>query len=283
MRKFYAITLSISLLLSSNCIADTVKLKNSANQIILANYLSGSSNTPPIILLHGLLQTNEFSTITSTANNLNELEFSTLSPTLSLGISSRKQSLSCEAIHTHSLDSDTAELKQWIDWLYKKTGKPIILIGHSAGGPVILNYLNKYKDSKVKHTILISLSYYASGPSAFETKQQETQALNAIKAGNNKLSNYSLNYCKTYPTYPKNFLSYYNWNTKKVSQVISKFKKRISIIIGTGDKRIDSNWRKELQKEHKNVTTISGANHFFDQTHEFDLIDALEKILSEHL
>lgn len=262
--------------------AEIINIKNSSNQTISAIYTANKDNSNPVLLMHGFLQTNAFSTISRLVDTLNQMDQSILNPTLSLGLSNRKQSLSCEAIHTHSLDSDSAELKQWIDWLYKKTGKPITLIGHSAGGPVILNYINKHDTKLINHVILISLSYYASGPSANETKQQAQIALKILKNKQDQLGTYSLNYCKTYPTYASNFLSYYTWNTKKTSQVIEKFSKKISIIIGTDDKRIDKVWRDQLQQKNNNITSIEGANHFFDKTHEFDLNDAIENILTTH-
>lgn len=263
--------------------AETVKIKNTSNNIMSATYLPSNNNENPILLLHGFLQTNEFSTISRLASTLNELEYSILNPTLSLGINNRMQSLSCEAIHTHSLDTDAEELKQWIDWLYEKTGKKVTLIGHSAGGPVILNYINKNNTTRINHIILISLSYYASGPAANETKEHAKQALNLINKKQDQLGTYALNYCKTYPTYASNFLSYYNWNTEKINQVIEKFSNKISIIIGTKDKRIDSNWRHQLQMKYNNVTSIKDANHFFDKTHEFDLNDAIENILTNKI
>ena len=38
---------------------------------------------------------------------------------------------------------------------------------------------------------------------------------------------------------------------------------------------------KTIARQHMNVVLIEGANHFFDQAHEFDLTDAIEKLLSE--
>lgn len=277
-------TILVGFLLLVNTIlsyADTVKIKNASNKTMSAIYLPSDNNKNPILLLHGFLQTNHFSTISRLSSTLNEQEYTLLNPTLSLGINNRMQSLSCEAIHTHSLDTDAEELKQWIDWLYEKTGKKVTLIGHSAGGPVILNYINKNSTTHINHIILISLSYYASGPSANETKEHAKQALNLINKNQDQLGTYALNYCKTYPTYASNFLSYYNWNTEKTSQVIEKLSNKISIIIGTDDKRIDSTWRQQLHNKHNNVTSIEGANHFFDKTHEFDLNDAIENILTK--
>ena len=44
---------------------------------------------------------------------------------------------------------------------------------------------------------------------------------------------------------------------------------------------MEDEWKKQLHEQHMNVILIEGASHFFDQAHEFDLTDAIEKLLSE--
>ena len=261
--------------------AESIKLINASGNSINADFSPGSNNASPVLVLHGFLQTSKFSTVSRLVTSLHDTGYTVLSPTLSLGISNRKQSLSCEAIHTHSLDTDADELRQWIEWLYKKTGKSVTLIGHSAGGPTILKYMEGSDAKYVNHSILISLSFYNAGLYSSENNEYEEKALKAINSGTNPLASYALNYCKTYPTDARAFLSYYNWNRAKTSAVIGQFNDRISIILGTGDKRMENYWKKQLQEQRKNVIMIEGANHFFDQAHEFELTDAIEGLLSE--
>ncbi len=263
------------------CLAETVELTSPGDRVALAEYLPGDNNNNPILILHGLLQTREFSTVSRLASSLNDAGYSVLSPNLTLGLNRRKQSLSCEAVHTHSLQQDTDELEMWINWLHEKTSKPVTVIAHSAGGTVLLNYLSSKQMQKVDQGILISLSYYASGPEASETPEHAALAREAIKNNNQQIQTYALNYCKTYPTYPQAFLSYYKWNKLKTIRSVNSFKDHISIIMGSHDRRVDSDWKMQLTKTHNNTILIDGANHFFDQTHEFDLLDAVESILSE--
>ena len=270
-------------LFASLSLAESVKLSNASSKTVVADYLQGTNNANPIVILHGFLQTNEFSTVSRLASALHDSGYTVLNPTLSLGLSNRKQSLSCEAIHTHSLASDADEFKLWINWLHKKTGRPVTIIGHSAGGPVILKYMQDNNAKFMDHTILISLSYYSSGPTAYETRAHAETALKAINSGSNPLGSYALSYCKTYPTYASAFLSYYNWNKAKVSSVVGQFNERISVILGTDDKRLDSDWNQLLREKNNNIILIEGANHFFDQAYEFDLMDAIEGLLTEKM
>lgn len=262
--------------------AESVQLTTASDKEVIATYLQGEDNSNPVLILHGLLQTKDFPTVERLASSLNDSGYTVLNPTLSLGLSNRKQSLPCEAIHTHSLDSEAEELGQWIEWLYEKTGKPVTLIGHSSAGQVILQYMENSNAKFVNHTILISLSYYASGPMAKENKNHAEKALNIIKENTNQLSTYALNYCETYPTYARNFLSYYNWNKSKTSGAISKLNKQVSIILGTDDKRIDDNWKQQLKNINSDIHLIEGANHFFDHTHEFDLLDTVEMLITDN-
>ena len=262
-------------------LAESIKLTNASGNVITADLSQGTNNASPVLILHGFLQTSKFSTVSRLVASLGDIGYTVLSPTLSLGISNRKQNLSCEAIHTHSLDTDADELRQWIEWLHKKTGKPVTLIGHSAGGHTILKYMEDSDAKYVNHSILISLSFYNAGLYANENNEYAEKALKAINSGTNPLDTYALSYCKTYPTDASAFLSYYNWSRVKTSAVVNKFSDRISIILGTGDKRMEDEWKKQLQEQHKNITLIEGANHFFDQAHEFELTDAIEELISE--
>jgi len=268
---------------ASLSIAVPVKLTNASGQVIAADYLQGTNNAPPVLLLHDLLQTKEFPTVSRLVTVLQDLGYSVLNPTLSLGISDRKQSLPCEAIHTHSLDSNADEIKQWIEWLHEKTGKAVTFIGHSAGGPVMLKYMEDSNAKFIDHTILISLSYFSAGAMDRNNGVQAEKALKVIGSGSDTLGTYALSYCETYPTYASNFLSYYNWDRAKISSVAGRFNDQITIILGSGDKLIDSAWQQQLQKQHNEVILIEGANHFFDQAHELDLAAAIEEILTENL
>lgn len=273
----------ISLLLyMSPGFAETVKFANASGNTMAADYLQGSNDAPPVLLLHGFLQTNEFSTVSRLATALQDLGYTVLNPTLTLGISDRKQSLSCEAIHTHSLDSDADEVRQWVEWLHEKTGKPVTLVGHSAGSHVLLKYLEDNDAKFIDHVILISLTNYSGVSKDTDSEKYKEKALQAINSGTDPLDTYALSYCESYPTYASAFLSYFNWDRDRVSGVVSRFNDRISIILGSGDKRIDEAWRKHLQAQNSNVIIIEGANHFFDQAHEFDLLDAVEQLLTEN-
>ena len=115
-----------------------------------AEYLIGERGKPAVLLLHGFLQTREFPTVATLARGLQDAGYTVLSPTLSLNIPNRAQSLACEAVHTHSLDDDVIEIARWVGWLKSQGHHSIVLVGHSFGSLQLLAYLSLKPDAAVK-------------------------------------------------------------------------------------------------------------------------------------
>jgi pimeloyl-ACP methyl ester carboxylesterase len=246
-----------------------------------AAYWPGEATLPPVLIVHGFLQTREFPTVRRLAESLAESGYPVLTPTLSLGIHDRRQSLACEAIHTHDMDSDAAELARWVEWYRQETRRQPILIGHSAGNLLLLNYLAQRSDPPVSRAIMISLTYFGQGPAAFETPADAERALADLARGKDTLGEYALNYCRRYVTTPASFLSYYSWSKQRTVDSVRSVPVPTSVIIGDADQRMDRDWMQILADHSLDVITVAGANHFFDQQHEFDLLDTIEGLLAD--
>lgn len=259
-------------------IAEIIELETSERYIATANYLEGDTDRKAVLILHGFLQTSNFSTVKRLADTLQESGFNVLSPTLSLGMHRRQQSLPCEAIHTHSNQSDSAEIKQWIDWLSEKTGKKLTLIGHSSGSITLLDYLETYGTEQIDKVILISMAPFTNDIGPVEEKNFKW-ARNDLNSGYDSLYTFQLSYCDTYPSTSSAWLSYKEWDHNKLSELTVKFSNLIDVIIGTGDDRLSKEWRNLLESKGVKISFIEGANHFFDQAHEFDLSDTTESLL----
>jgi pimeloyl-ACP methyl ester carboxylesterase len=259
-------------------IAQTIELETKERYLATASFLEGEADKKNLLVLHGFLQTNNFSTVKRLADSLHESGYSVLSPTLSLGMHRRRQSLPCEAIHTHSTQTDTDEIKQWVEWLYNKRGKKVTLIGHSSGSITLLNYLDTYGTKFVERIILISMAPFSDDIGPVE-KKHTLQAKDDLQRGHDSLLNFQLSYCDVYPTTSSAFLSYIQWDKKKLSELTMKYSGMINIIIGNNDKRLSKEWRELLLTQGINLSVIEGANHFFDQAHEFDLADTTESLL----
>jgi dienelactone hydrolase len=268
-------------LLSQNACAKEVFIQIGNGISSLAEYSEGDNDKPAVLVLHGMLQTKEFSTIRLIGDHLEDAGYSTLRPTLSLGLDSRKQSLACEAIHTHSMATDITEIAKWVDWLQKKTGKPVILVGHSAGATQLVAYLdkNREKNTSFQKIILISLAYFSNRPNSKTDSESINRAKQAVSDNKKGPDQYKFTYCSKYISLPEAYLSYIEWNQNKVTESLKEIKTPVSLLFGAGDKRIDQLWPPQLLQMGMDVTIIEGANHFFHDDHEFDLLDYMDDVL----
>jgi pimeloyl-ACP methyl ester carboxylesterase len=275
----YLSVLLALLLLPATIHAEIVSQKMAGGLVATADYLKGDSDLPAIILLHGFLQTRDFFTVRRLGDSLHEQGRTVLMPNLSLGINNRKQSLSCEAIHTHSMEQDSEEIARWVDWLYRETRQKIYLISHSAGSLQATAYLSSYREAPVRQAIFISLISFGQGPIAHDTPQDKIRAARQLQEGDEALREYPLAYCKQYITTPADYLSYVSWDQETTLDAIRRIKAPISVILGGNDQRLDPKWPVRLQQLGLDIVIIQGANHFFDQQQEFDLFETIERLV----
>ena len=260
--------------------ADVVTQTLENGLVATAEYTKGDADAPSILILHGFLQTRDSHTVTRLYTSLVDSGFSVLAPTLTLGINRRKSSLDCEAIHSHSMTSDMAEIDMWSKWLHIKSHAKVILIGHSAGSVQLLSYMGQKNHDHIDQGIYVSLSYFGSAPASHETPLDSAQAKTSLQNGKNKLQEFGLSYCKKYVTTPENYLSYYVWQPEKILTTMKKIQVPVSVIIGSEDQRISKEWVSSMLKNKIKILSVAGAGHFFDNEYEFDLQDTIETLLS---
>ncbi|WP_083223287.1 alpha/beta hydrolase [Candidatus Thiodiazotropha endoloripes] len=279
-RSLPKLLLTLLLLVSHYCAAETIQLRMQNGLLATADYLDAGDEKSPILILHGFLQTRDFFTVRRIADALHDEGYSVLLPNLSLGIDQRHQSLPCEAIHTHSMEQDRDEVAQWVDWLNEKSSKPVTLIGHSMGSLTLLAYLHSQPDQdSINQAILISLITFAQGPIAKANSTDKHRAQQDLIMGPNRIYNYRLAFCDSYPSQPDHYLSYLNWDQTRASSALLGLSKKPSIILGSRDNRLSPEWKPILMELKANVIEVEGANHFFDHSHEFDLLDNIIQML----
>ena len=275
--------LGLLLLLSSPTFAETVSLKMPDGLLATAEYLQGDEDKPLLLFIHAFLQTRDFPTGKRLAESLNEEGYPTLSPTLTLGISDRRSSLPCESLQLHSIEQEASEINHWIEWAIQQGFRNIQLIGHSAGSVSIVAYLDRYAEripEAVRRSILISLTHYGPGrPAAYETRDLAEKARRLLDQGRNDPVDLALAFCESYPTRPGDYLSYLHYDASRVQKIIADTGVETHVVLGSSDFRIGRNWINQLKNNSARVQIIDGANHFFDQSHEFDLLDVIGEIL----
>lgn len=236
-----------------------------------AEYLIGEIDKPAVLLLHGFLQTREFSTVAALASGLHDAGYTVLSPTLSLNIPSRTQSLACEAVHQHSMDDDVAEIGRWVVWLKANGHRAIVLVGHSFGSLQHLAYLTGQPDPGVKAYIGASLVEARIGAASRSALIAELE--DRIARKQRELTIQPLSFCGNYTTRPEDLLSYVRWDQARTLAALKQAPVRTVLIMGDEDSMLGDSWMKALRHIRTRMVIVKGANHFMDGQHEFDLLE----------
>ncbi|TCV90334.1 alpha/beta fold hydrolase [Sulfurirhabdus autotrophica] len=266
-------------LLPSISKAQIVDLNITSKITATADYREGKTGFPAVILIHGFLQTRESPTIRRLADELASNGYTTLSPTLTLGITKRAQSLGCEAIHKHIMEDDKKEISLWVEWLNSKKQKNIVLIGHSRANNVILSYLNETPDQSVKKGILISLPDDDFTSTAQDRQKMVAFAKQNLKNSPNTLAPYKIAFCDKYMATPESYLSFFGYSRNVVLNSIKTSKKPIEVILGNKDERMMKDWPDQVKESGASISVINDANHFFSDQAEFELNDVVMKSL----
>lgn len=252
--------------------AADVEIRVSEQVSATADFRPGKTGKPAILILHGFLQTREFGIIKSLTDTLADAGYTVLSPTLSLGISYRKSSLNCEALHLHDMAGDVSEIQQWVQWLRKRGYTQIIGLGHSFGATQLLAWAERYPD---REFTLVGVSLTGATPFKPNSKPAAMPKGMASK----DLLHAPLSFCETYIAPARQYASYYEWMEKRVLTAAKAFKGTTYVILGSADNYIPQGWAGKLSKAGVKTVIIKGANHFMEGTHEFDMLEATLDIL----
>ena len=260
------LTMGVGLLLSTLTHAEVVQVSLPNKMGALADYRAGQADKPAVILLHGFLQTRLALPMSALAQTLVTAGYTVLVPTLSGGYHLRNQTLACEAAHNHSMSMDSDELGFWVNWLGQRTRKPIVLVGHSTGANVVLDYVSAQPSQRIQQAILVSVVPIKIDPGEYQRALKMPES--------NSLERYTMAYCKhNYATTPANYLSYAVWNEAAIIRALQHSKVPMSVLVGNRDTVLPAGWRARLQHSYPAVLVVPGAGHFFDGTAEWDLSD----------
>lgn len=247
--------------------AETVVAPLPDGTVAGAEFHAGQPSRPAVLLLHGFLQTRHAPPISRLATALADQGYTVLSPTLSLGIDRRAQSLACEAVHAHTHDRDIAEIDFWIKWLVGKGYANIAVIGHSLGSGQLLHYLAQKPHTAVKKALLTSLIPVRS------SAQQSSRP-----AGQQALGRFTLSFCRNNYVAPRHAFQTYaeTGSAARILQQIGKTQVPVEVILGGADTAMAKSWPAAVRKNGAAVRVIRNAGHFFDGDQEFDLMDSVE-------
>lgn len=277
MARLIALFLGLGLFALAVAAPVTLRLPNGLQA--RAYFESGEPGKPAVLIMHGFLQTYEFPTIHRLAENLADEGFTVLAPNLSLDVPLRRQSLACEAIHTHTLEKDVEEIDAWLNWLGRRHKGPAVLIGHSVGSMILLGYGESHPKTRVRKLIGVSLVEGRLKPDESARKPLLDEMLRRIAQGDQKPVIRQFSYCQNMTATPASHASYLGWSPERVLRAVRKSPIPTVFIMGSLDDRLGENWIDQLKNTQATVHVVKGANHFMDGEHEFDLLELILKEL----
>lgn len=254
--------------------AASVELPLPNKLVAMAEYRKGGSDKPAVILLHGFLQTHEFPTIHRLVEGIADTGRAVLAPTLTLGVTHRRQSLACEAIHTHTMKDVEGEINAWVNWLKARHTGPIILLGHSFGSVEALAYLSGKPDPAITRFIGVSIIEGRLRLNPAGTRKLIADVRKRASERQPGVLTRQFSFCQKYQATPASLLSYLEWTPQRVLDASARLPLPNLYIMGGHDDRLGTSWVDKLKSRNR-VKIISGANHFMDGEHEFDLLDAV--------
>lgn len=256
--------------------AEIVTLTMPNKLVARAEFRQGDPGKPAVILIHGFLQTHMFPTVSRLTDSLASDGYTVLSPTLTLGVTHRNQSMACEAINTHTVADGVAEIGAWMKWLRSRKASRIVLAGHSLGNIYNLAYVSSAKGRPpVK---LIDISIVEGSLKSGEASRGGLVRAMRDRSGRREVLENQFSFCQKYRSTARSLLSYLEWGPDQILAAIQKSRIPITMIMGSKDDRLGQDWLERLRQTRAKVVTIQGANHFMDGQYEFDLV---EDVLSE--
>lgn len=256
--------------------SQVVQLTLPSGIVVTADYYPGKRDLPQILLLPGFLQTRLAPPMSSLGRSLADEGYTVVVPNLSLGYSRRNQTLDCEAVHKHNMTSDTAEISFWINWLNKQSKLPVVLIGHSSGSNILLNYLANKPAPNIRGAILTSIVATKTHIQAFRKAREDLK-----HSGPKELHQYSLAYCQNnYLSTASDYLSYAQWSNDMIISKLRQARTPVQIIIGGSDQLYAAGWKEQILNTFPGTVLIPGSGHFFEDMHELDLLDQVNATLT---
>jgi pimeloyl-ACP methyl ester carboxylesterase len=249
----------------------------------LAEYHRGDPQKPAILVLHGFLQTPNYNTLQFITSELIADDNTVLAPTLTLNITRRKRSLTCDAIQSHTSDDANREIGIWIEWLKARGHHTVILVGHSFGSAQLVDFLKHHFNPAVKGLILTSLGTSWDHKNPAQMEKLVELAERRLAENPHSIDKYSLAYCqKNYAAPPGAFRSYARWSEEYVLNTLEQSPVPVLALLGGADGFLPEGWSAKLEQRGVKVTVLAGANHFFSGDSEFEfqetLLDAVRQV-----
>lgn len=248
--------------------AQTVHLMMPSGMEGRAAYHAGHPGQGAVLLLHGFLQTGDFSTLQQLYEGLAEAGYTVLAPTLTLGVPDRKDSLDCGSLHLNNIGDEVGEIQAWVHWLARQDTGPIYLLGHSYGARLMILWAGLHPDGRVRGLLAISLVGGHPSGSRLATLRRRMRRLPPTRLVREPLS-----FCRRYTAPAAAYLSHLRWDDRCLLNAAARLRVPFFVVLGGADPNLTHAWAGRLEKAGARVTLLPAASHFMNGLHQFALLD----------
>lgn len=262
-----------------------------------ANLVKVDGNWPagPVILMtHGTLAHGKMEIMAGLQSMFKEMEISTLSISLSLGLNDRKGMYDCQTPHTHLHTDAVTEIGLWHDWLKKQGVENVVLLGHSRGGNQTARYAASTNDTTISHVYLLAPQVMTSEYSHenYEKRYkkplkpllEKAQKLVSDGKGKSMLKDIDFVYCEKTQATAESFVSYYYFPEEKMdtTNLLGSINYPVTVFAGSADTTVKDLIPKAESKvdgEKSKLVVIDGADHFFRDLYSEEIVEAIAEEL----
>jgi pimeloyl-ACP methyl ester carboxylesterase len=286
------LTLITGLILALPVVAEQVQISHQ-DLTLNANLVKVDGNWPagPVVLMtHGTLAHGNMEIMAGLQSMFEEMEISTLSISLSLGLSDRKGMYDCQTPHSHLHTDAVTEIGLWHDWLKKQGVENIVLLGHSRGGNQTARYATSSNDKTVSRVYLLAPQVLTNDYSHqnYEKRYKKPLAPLLEKAqkmvsdgqGKSLMKDIDFIYCEKTQVTAEAFISYYYQPEEKMdtTNLLSAINYPVTVFAGSQDntvKNLIPKTQSKVDGEKSKLVIIDGADHFFRDLYSEEVVEAI--------
>lgn len=246
-----------------------------------------------VLMTHGTLAHGQMEIMTSLQGALKERGISSLSHTLSLGLSDRSGMYDCAVPHTHQHTDALDEIGLWLSWLQEQGVEKIVLLGHSRGGNQSAWFAAERDQPAIRGSILIAPMLWSAGYDEQDYKKryqtpltpllQKAQRLVAEGKGETMLEGLDFIYCKGTQATAAAFASYYSAETRRdTPSLLPRLAKPVLLFAGSDDQVVPGlGERVTPLADGKKIqfSLIDGADHFFRDLYAEEIADRIVEFM----
>ena len=247
-----------------------------------------------ILLVHGMLGYNGMEIVQTLQKLLAARGFSSLAPTISLGIDDRHGMYDCSLAFDFTRKDEDAEIGAWLGWLKQQGAVHIVLAGHSSGGTAVARYAATTDDAAISALVLLAPATWMASRTAADYERQHNMPLATelayaqalVNSGNDEATLEDVGFlaCDHATVTAGSFVSYYgSYRTHDTPSLLPQIAPPV-LVIAAGKDQVVRDLPQQVQPLVDNtgritLVTIADADHFFRDLYAEDAADAIGKFL----